>query len=421
MKDLQKKEDKIAKVPQSVIHIKHTISLLQYKIWLVVLQKYRDFYKSNKELTEGGFYKFSKKELDDILDYQIDKRILRKDLEKIRQEGIVLSYLEKGGRKVYHGMGFISEWKVRSKTILIKLPSFLEDAMKELETEKAIFQLLNWKVFNHFSGKYEAIIYKLCNDYVGIGRTPYMTIEKIREYMGMGEKDYPAFFEFNRKVIKNPVSKINKSDISDIEIEIEYDKEGRKTKGLFFIVKRKKKNLSLFPDKELSVSLEHIEKMIEMGFSPTKAKQLEKKYGIDNLIRNIKLVEQKKKKGEISKSVSGYLITAIKDDLALGQEIAEQKQREKEKKELEKKIAKEKEEKEIIKKDEEKRKELEKKFYSLSKEEQEEIREKYFNNLKTNFEKNLWLKAKEKMNGEAEKQKPLPYSTFFVFYKELSL
>ncbi len=416
MNSIEKKEEGKIKVPQSVIHIKHTISLLQYKIWLVILQKYRDFYKSNKDLTEDGFYKFPKKDLDNLLDYQIDKRILRKDLEKIRQEGIIISYLEKGGEKVTHGMGFISQWKVTNKTIWIDLPPFLKNVMEGLETEKAIFQLINWKIFNHFSGKYEAIIYKLCNDYVGIGRTPYMTVQKIREYMGMKENDYPAFFEFNRRIIKNPVNKINKSDISDIEIEIRYQKNGRKVEGLFFLVKRKKQNLSLFPETEKIISLEHIEKMIDLGISPNKAKQLEKKYGTDNLIRNIKLVEQKKKKGEISKSVSGYLITAIKDDLALGQELSEQKEKERLKKEQEKKLAKEKQKEQKSKKEETERKELEKKFYSLSKKKQNKIRDEFLENT-NNVCKKMWL-TEEKKSKNPEKTNAVLGAMFFAFYEK---
>ena len=57
--------------------------------------------------------------------------------------------------------------------------------MKGLDDAKAIFHLLHWEIFSSFNGKYEAILYKLCKDYVGVQRTPYMSIDDFRHYIGL--------------------------------------------------------------------------------------------------------------------------------------------------------------------------------------------------------------------------------------------
>ncbi|MBK9952943.1 MAG: replication initiation protein [Candidatus Competibacteraceae bacterium] len=164
----------------------------------------------------------------EYLGYEPVKDELKIDFEGLRKEPILINYLEKDGTPVMHGMGFISEWKISSKTVRFRIPSFLEDVMKGLDEPKAIFQLLNWQIFNHFSGKYEAIIYKLCRDYSGVKRTPYMTLQEFRDYIGIKPKEYSEFMRLNQFVISGSCKKINQSDVSDIKVYPEFKREGRK-------------------------------------------------------------------------------------------------------------------------------------------------------------------------------------------------
>jgi plasmid replication initiation protein len=238
------------KTPQSVVHIKHSITLRQYKIWVILLQRFRDFYEKQESPDENGFYSISTDEIKGFLGYEAMKEELKSDLEKLRKEPIILNYLEKDNMPVMHGMGFLSEWKVTTKKIRFRLPSFLENVMKGLDQSKAMFQLLNWQIFNHFTGKYEAIIYKLCRDYIGVKNTPYMTIGEFRNYMGLKDGEYKEFLDLNKFVIKKPVEKINESSLSDIEVTIQYRTEGRKKLGLYFVVSRKNQTSIPFPETE---------------------------------------------------------------------------------------------------------------------------------------------------------------------------
>lgn len=406
------------KAPQAVVHIKHTITLRQYKIWLVVLQKYRDFFVSKEHLDEEGYFSFPKKDLDEIIGYEFKKEVLKQELNNIRRESIIISFLEKGGEKATEGMGFISRWKVTSKTISIELPPFLKKVMEGLENEKAMFQLLNWQIFNHFSGKHEAVIYKLCRDYIGAKNTPYMEMEKFREYMGIKKDEYPEFKTLNHYVIKKAVANINKSEISDITIKVQYRIENKKVIGLYFIVERRKQMPIPFPGFEEKQSIEHIEKMIDLGISPIKAKQLEKKYGIECLTRNIDYTLEMQKKGIITQSLSGYLIKAITDDIGQGHELQKQakarKIEEKKKEEIEE-MKKEKNRVAEEKKKENELKEIEIEFNLLSEGIKNEIRDE-FEKQADKFTRNKWKLAKENSISPENESVSL-HAMFYIFYK----
>jgi hypothetical protein len=240
----------VLKTPQSIVHIKHTVSLRQYKYWVLLLRFYREFFEVGEEPDSKGFYNVPIAKMSDYMGYEPMKAELKADFEALRKEPIIINFLDKDGKKATQGMGFISEWKITSKTIAFKIPSFLEEVMRGENEAIKIFQLLNWSIFNSFNGKYEAIIYKLCKDYIGIGRTPYMTITEYRDYIGLKENEYNPFSRLNEWTITNPIKAINKNEISDIEVSVEYKRTGRKVDGLYFKAKERKQTSLPFPEFE---------------------------------------------------------------------------------------------------------------------------------------------------------------------------
>ena len=227
------------KTPQELVHIKHKITLRQYKYWVLALKSYREAYEAGIQPDDSGFYFMPMRQIEEHLGYTPNKVELRSDMEALRKEAIIFNVLGKDGKQSQRGSGFISEWEVSSNWIGYKLPDFLLKCVEQLDLKNAIFQQLNWNVFNSFSGKYEAILYKLCKDYIGVHRTPYMPITVFREYMGLRENEYAEFKDLNKFVISGPIRKINESNVADIEIDVEMSKESRRVVGLQFLVKRK--------------------------------------------------------------------------------------------------------------------------------------------------------------------------------------
>lgn len=208
-----------------------------------MIRELRRQYDANVPADERGFRTLPMSIIAEAFGYTPNKSELWNDMLALKNETIAFNVLGKDGGTMQYGAGFISEWKVHSSRVEFKLPSFIEDVVRGLDAPKAIFQQLNWGIFNHFSGKYEAILYKLCRDYRGVGRTPYMDIPMFREYMGIEPHEYKEFRDLNRIVISGPVKTINESDVSDISIEVDFEKHGRKVIGLRFLITQRNQSV----------------------------------------------------------------------------------------------------------------------------------------------------------------------------------
>ena len=271
----KKRQDPVIKTPQALIHIKHRITLLQYKYWILLVRELREQFEKGIELENDGFRTVPMQKITDALGYMPNKKQMWDDFEALKNETIAYNVLEKDGQTAKAGTGFILEWRISNTKVAFKLPSLIENVVRGLEEPKAIFQLLNWSVFNHFSGKYEAIIYKLCKDYVGIKKTPYMTLEEFRGYMGLKEGEYKVFKDLNKVVISNSCKRINESEISDIEVEVEFEKVKRSVVGLRFYVANKKQQTIPFPELDSNPAFRfakvHIETVTQLEYLAIRA------------------------------------------------------------------------------------------------------------------------------------------------------
>lgn len=251
MFDLTPKEPArpIIKTPQELVHIKHKISLLQYKYWVLMLRAYREAYEDGGvSMGDEQYCYLSMKRLAEHLGYEPKTAEIERDLEAIRVEPIIFNILEKDKQKAKTGRGFISEWYVSSNKVGVIFPAVIRQAVEKLDSRESIFALINWSIFNSFTGKYEAILYKLCKDYIGIGKTKYMPLDTFRLYMGVQAHEYTDFKRLNQWVISGPAKRINESAVSDITITPEFKRETRKVVGLWFNVVSKKQTLMDFGD-----------------------------------------------------------------------------------------------------------------------------------------------------------------------------
>lgn len=235
------------KTPQELVHIKHKISLLQYKYWILMLKAYRENYEAGVA-SDDDFTFLPMAAVSEALGYQPKTREVEGDLEKIRIEPLHFNLLEKDGQKAKQGNGFISSWHVSSNRIGVIFPKHLREAVENLDKKNSIFHLLNWNIFNSFSGKYEAVLYKLCKDYVGVGRTKELSLEMFREYMGVAPTEYTDFKRLNQWCISGPTKKINQSELSDITIKPIFTRQNRRVVKIQFEVEPKKQSVLDFGD-----------------------------------------------------------------------------------------------------------------------------------------------------------------------------
>lgn len=261
------------KTPQELVHIKHRITLLQYKYWVLMLRAYREAYEERgSSLPDGELCFIPMRKLVEHLGYQPKTTQIESDLEAIRIEPIIFNVLEKDRTAAKTGRGFISEWHVSSNRVGVIFPPMIRESVENLDNRDSIFHLLHWQIFNSFTGKYEAILYKMCKDFIGTGRTKYMLLDDFRDYMGVKEEEYPDFKRLNQWVISGPIKRINTSEVSDITIKANFRREGRKIVGLWFDIASKRQAVMDFGDDpafrfaKVSVSLAQQRKyLVEKG------------------------------------------------------------------------------------------------------------------------------------------------------------
>lgn len=389
------------KTPQELIHIKHAISERQYKYWFILIKVFQEFLLNDIKPNEKGFYSVPVAEINKMMGYEVKKQHLKDDLTALTGTAIAFNYLEKNGKEVFYGASFLSEFKLYSKTLKFRLPSFIQDVLEGNEDIKKMFLVMDWNIFNSFNGKYEAIIYKLCKDYIGFGKTKYFTIEAYRDYIGLKDDEYKQFFRLNEWTISKPIKNINNNELSDIIVRVEFKKQGRKVIGLHFEMEYKKDKpvleiAPLEPSPAFEKSL--------IPINPQKQIEYLQKYSEDQIKAIIDYVNAQNEQGKI-KNLGAYYHKAFLNGWGLENFEAEQKAKAEEeerkrqakaKKEAELKAKKEKEEQE-----KRERKEIEKSlkiFESLAEDEQENILNEIENQM-TGFLKNWFNEDRKKGNN----------------------
>lgn len=385
----------VIKTPQELIHIKHTINLRQYKYWLLMLKTYKDGVDKSGE----GVEQINITTLEEWIGYDLMRKELENDLIQLRKETVAFNLMSKNGKKpVFRVDGFINNATIEEGVIKFSLGDWLKETIHSLADYSAIFNNLNWTIFNSFSGKYEAILYKLCRDYSGIGVTKKMTLKEYREYMGLKDTEYPEFKELNRYIISAPVNKINDSDIADISVSPEFFKEGRAVVAVQFHIKMKT-GASIVDYSAFSKAIVPIDpnkkKKYLAEFSP---KQIEL-----SIERANEYARAQEKVGKAVKNMSSLYNKAITDNWGL--EYAEQKELdlrktaekvEKAKKEnllkIQNKLIKEKDRELVGKQNDE----LWAEFMSLTEEQQQIF-------IDTHFHSNIMILKMSKQNGFSHK------------------
>ena len=96
----------VIKTPQSLIHIKHRISLLQYKYWILLLRELRAQFDAGVPPDENGFRYIPMDKIAADLGYTPNKTELFKDFLALKNETIAFNVLEKDGQEAKYGAGY---------------------------------------------------------------------------------------------------------------------------------------------------------------------------------------------------------------------------------------------------------------------------------------------------------------------------
>ena len=162
------------------------------------------------------------------------------------------------------------------------------------------------------------------------------TLVDLKDFLGIGKKEYSAFDNFRRRVLEPAVKEISAQTDLNI-IAVNKIKSGRKITSIVIVasiisekmMQEKQKSLIFGEENKNSESEIHpiISSLLELGFSMDIARAYKSRYGVRRIERNVAYTLAKKQDGVI-KDIPAYLNKAITEDMGGSWESAQIKQKE---------------------------------------------------------------------------------------------
>ncbi|MRR07683.1 MAG: RepB family plasmid replication initiator protein, partial [Deltaproteobacteria bacterium] len=274
-----------------------------------------------------------------------DSKHIQESLKELMSIVVDYNILGKDKQEEWGAFTLLSEVKVTSGEVYYAFPPSIKNAL----LNPRMYARINIAITRGLSSKYSLALYEVARDYVNVS-IPHMTIKTFRNLMGLDEGQYENFPDLRRRVIEPAIDEINLK--TDLGIELEYIKDGRKVIGLKFSVREQTTAADGLPIEEAVKKMEemivHIPELIENDKFMALARQKLDEKGFEYVTSNIQYAVLRAKK-----NVEAYTVTALEEDFAAGEraKASSIKQRDKKKTQLKSK-------------EEEQRKSDEKKFES---------------------------------------------------------
>ena len=299
----------------AAIHCSNTLSLLQRKISNALL------YHAYKELLIKEEHEISIKQLCQLIAYQGHNYAAIKDALR----GLISTVIEWNLTNDETGT---EDWTASSILASVSLQGPLcyyaySPRMKQLLHSPSMFGKINLVIQSRFKSSYGLALYENCTRYRGLPYTKWANITLFRQLMGIPDGKYDIFRDFKRRVLDKAVEEVN--TYSDLVIEPELMREGRRVAKIRFRIKERSKKLRLgvpiiksqekIEDKVSNIRLKLVN---EYGLSEEQTRQLLSEYELEFLIEKIYVVESSAnyQQGKVH-NLAGYLISALKHDYQL--------------------------------------------------------------------------------------------------------
>ncbi len=333
----------------SAIQIENKINLLQRRAWNVLLAN------AYNDLPNQETHQLKIKDLLKVLKVETrNKKYLKKTLKGLATCGIEWNILNKDGKEKWGVSTLLAQAEISDGICTYAYSPFLREKLHNPD----MYARINLSMQNKFDSKHSLALYELCIDYyiakIKYGETPFISIEKFRRLMGFSESQYREFKILKANVIRVALKEIN--DKSDLFVEAEYKRSGRRISDLKFHIKpnpdKADKILQRGHQKRLSPpdikNSELYDRLINhFLLSPEQAEWAVINFSEDRLSANMEYVEKRFLKGEIE-NIGSYTLKIIKENIRYKKSLFDVEKEEQEKK---KKIRKTKKQKEADLKD----------------------------------------------------------------------
>lgn len=307
----KKGEKKELKKHAATIHCSNSLSLLQRKITNALL------YHAYKELMLKDEHEITVKQLCRLIGYQGNNHSAIKEAFKELISTVIEWNLidEKTGAENWTASSIIASVSLEGPLCYYAY----SPRMKQLLHSPSMFGKIDLVIQSHFRSSYGLALYENCIRYRGLPHTKWFDMELFKKLMGVQPGKYDVFRDFKRRVLDKAIEEVN--TYSDLVIESEFVREGRKVVKVRFSLKERAKKTRLGSKKMAqlsgSISAKDLKEKLLQAFhlSKEQMEQLFSDYDSQFIQDKIAIIEDSKpfQDGKIQ-NLPGYLLSALKNN-----------------------------------------------------------------------------------------------------------
>jgi plasmid replication initiation protein len=208
------------------------LSSVEYKIIIAALSKIKP------SDTILDFISFETKEFCDLL--KIQKRGMYKHLKESCNKLIKRTITIEKTQNNWEKFSWLFSIKYESGTIRLKFHPYLEPYLLYCKENRIYTKYLLENVID-MDRKYSIRIYELTKQYEKIGYRIF-TVNELKQLIGIPLEKYPKFTFLRKRVLEPSREEVN--GLTDINIDFEEIKEGRKINKVKYLIQPKKFNMN---------------------------------------------------------------------------------------------------------------------------------------------------------------------------------
>jgi hypothetical protein len=211
----------------AAIHVSGELSLLERKLVNVLLLNAYDKLKTQREHTIPTAMLMA------MAGWTGSKNLdtLKGALKKIAITQVEFDLLETEQRSAeWRASQLVGEVSIKNGICTYEYPTRLAQMLADPD----VYALIDVNVQKKFKKGYALSLYENCLRFKGVGRTRFVPLQVWRKLLGAEASTYDEFKRFASMVIKPAVEEVNR--VSNILVEPEYRKEGRKVVDMRFLI-----------------------------------------------------------------------------------------------------------------------------------------------------------------------------------------
>lgn len=303
---VSKESGKELKKHAATIHCSNSLTLLQRKITNALL------YHAYKELMLKDEHEITVKQLCRLIGYQGNNHAAIRDAFK----GLISTVIE---WNLINDETGEENWTASSIIASVSLEGPLcyyaySPRMKQLLHSPSMFGKIDLVIQSRFRSSYGLALYENCIRYRGLPATKWFEIDLFKKLMGVPAGKYDIFRDFKRRVLDKAVEEVN--SYSDLVIESDFVREGRKVLRVRFKLKERPKKTRLGQPGKIkdSESLKAI-LMEKFSLSTEQIEELFGQYDFTFIQEKVNLILESKPflAGKVQ-NLPGYLLSAVKNN-----------------------------------------------------------------------------------------------------------